>query len=106
MDTVEIKGSNIPGLRQILDAGVKLGSRDLGSFLETNVDSYTNPKPIFRTTYLDDQIRISRDQDNKVFVYGKISDETDVSDYSGIMADLGVAKLLEGFNDAVIKYYI
>eukprot|EP00593_Proboscia_inermis_P017314 CAMPEP_0171310970 /NCGR_PEP_ID=MMETSP0816-20121228/21182_1 /TAXON_ID=420281 /ORGANISM="Proboscia inermis, Strain CCAP1064/1" /LENGTH=352 /DNA_ID=CAMNT_0011795419 /DNA_START=18 /DNA_END=1076 /DNA_ORIENTATION=+ len=106
MDTVEIKGSNIPGLRQILDAGVKLGSRDLGSFLETNVDSYTNPKPIFRTTYLDDQIRISRDQDNKVFVYGKISDETDASDYSGIMADLGVAKLLEGFNDAVIKYYI
>lgn len=106
MDTVEIKGSNIPLLRQVLDGGLKLGSRDLGSFLEQNIDSYTNPKPLFETTYLSDSIRISRDQDDKVFVYGKASDDYKPTDYSNVMPDLGVAKLLEGFNDAITKYYI
>ena len=37
MDTVEIKGSNIPGLRSILDTeNSKLKSRDLSKILEEN----------------------------------------------------------------------
>lgn len=106
MDTVEIKGSNIPFLRQVLDNGLMLTSRSLGSFLESNVDGYTNPKPVFETTYLSETLRISRDQDGKVFVYGKESDGTIPTDYSQVEADLGLLKLLEGFNDAVIKFYI
>jgi hypothetical protein len=106
MDTVEIKGSNIPGLRQVLDQGLMLGSRTLGDFLEKNLDSYTNPRPVFKITYLSKNLRISREQDGKVFVYGKLSDESEPSDYSTVDADLGVARLLEGFNDAVTKFYI
>ena len=106
IDSVEIKGSNIPGLRQILDQGLKLSSRTLGDFLESNVDSYTNPRPIFKTTYLSETLRISRDQDGKVFVYGKLTDDTEPSDYSNVDADLGAIKLLEGFNDAITKLYL
>jgi len=107
MDTVEIKGSNIPFLRKVLDSGkVKLESRDLGSFLEENIAEYDNPRPVFSTTYLDDSIRISRDQDDKIFVYGKVSDKTEPTDYSGVDADLGVLKLLEGINDNFLKFYI
>lgn len=106
MDTVEIKGSNVPLLRQILDSGLKLASRDLGSFLESNVSGYSNPKPIFETTYLDESLRISRDQDGKVFVYGKVSDSYEPTDYENVMPDLGFGKLLEGFNDSVTKFYI
>lgn len=103
---VEIKGSNIPGLRRLLDEGLKLESRDLGSFLEENISEYDNPRPLFRTTYLSETLRISRDQDGKVFVYGKLSDDTEPSDYSTVEADLGILKLLGGFNDAVTKFYI
>lgn len=107
MDTVEIKGSNLPGLRQVLDQGlIKLQSRSLGDFLETNVDGYSNPKPLFYTTYLSDTIRISRDQDDKVFVYTKVSNRMEPTDYSSVLPDLGVARLLEGFNDAITKFYI
>jgi len=106
MDTVEIKGSNIPGLRQVLDQGLMLGSRTLGDFLEKNVNGYTNPRPIFEITYLSPSLRICRDQDGKVFVYGKLSNESTPSDYSAVEADLGLLKLLEGFNDAVTKFYI
>jgi len=106
MDTVQIKGSNIPGLRTILDNGLQLQSRGLGSFLENNLDGYTNPRPIFETTYLSDAIRISRDQDGKIFVYAKEADETTTTDYSKVEADLGVLKLLGGFNDAITKFYI
>jgi hypothetical protein len=107
MDTVEIKGSNLPGLRQLLDQGqIKLQSRTLGDFLETNVDGYANPRPIFYTTYLSDSTRISRDQDGKVFVYTKVSDRMEPTNYSNVLPDLGVARLLEGFNDAITKFYI
>jgi hypothetical protein len=95
MDTVEVKGSNIPGLRQALDAGVKLQTRDLGAALETVAPGYSNPRPLFRTTYLDGSLRISRDQDGKIFVYRKVSDSTEPTDYSAIAPDLGVGKLLE-----------
>lgn len=106
MDTVEIKGSNIPGLRQVLDQGLKLQSRSLAKLLEDNMPNYETPRPVFKTTYLDDTIRISRDQDDKVFVYRKLSENMEPTDYSGVMSDLGVAKLLEGFNDAIAKVYI
>ena len=106
MDTVQIKGSNIPGLRTILDNGLQLQSRALGSFLENNLDGYTNPRPIFETTYLTESVRISRDQDGKVFVYAKESDDSNSTDYGKVEADLGVLKLLGGFNDAVTKFYI
>ena len=106
MDTVEIKGSNIPLLRRALDEGVKLQSRGLGSFLESNVPAYSNPKPIFETTYLDDMLRISRDQDGKIFVYGKLSDETEPTNYDDVDADLGLLQLLEGLNDNFFKFSI
>jgi len=106
MDTVEIKGSNLPGVRQFLDSGMKLESRRLGSFLESNLPNYSNPTPILETTYLDERIRISRDQDNNVFVYSKASDVMEPTDYSSVMPDLGVTRLLEGFNDSVTKIYL
>ena len=106
MDKVAIKGSNIPLLRQILDQGVALKSRDLGSFLESTIDSYENPKPIFETTYLDENFRVSRDQDNNIFVYGKVSDESDPTDYSSVDSDLGITGLLQGLNDNFVKFYI
>ena len=107
MDTVKIKESIIPLLRQILDSGnVKLESRNLGSFLEENVAGYTNPRPIFSTTYLDKDIRVSRDQDGKIFVYKKESDATEATDYSDTEADLGALKLLKGINDTFLKFYI
>jgi len=106
MDTVEIKGSNIPLLRRVLDDGLKLSSRELGSFLEENVEQYSNPKPVFETTYLDDMLRISRDQDGKVFVYGKMSDGTEPTSYKSVDADLGLLNLLEGLNDNFFKISI
>lgn len=105
MDTVQIQGSNVPGLRGILDDGLKLQSRQLASFLEQNVDGYTTPRPLFETTYLSENLRVSRDQDAKVFVYQKVSDNTSPTDYSKVEADLGLLKFLEGLNDNVIKYY-
>lgn len=107
MDKVEIKGSNIPLLRSILDdKRVALESRRLGSFLEENVSGYKNPRPIFKTTYLDDSIRISRDQDGKVFVYGKMSNETNPTEYANVDADFGLLNLLEGLNDNIFKVSI
>ncbi|KAL3915046.1 MAG: hypothetical protein SGILL_005827 [Bacillariaceae sp.] len=105
MDTVQIRGSNVPGLRRVLDDGLQLSSRQLASFLEENVDGYETPRPIFDTTYLTESLRISRDQDGKVFVYQKISDDTMTTNYSKVEADLGLLKFLEGLNDNVIKYY-
>lgn len=102
MDTVEIKGSNVPLLRQILDRGLRLESRALGGALERNVPTYSNPTPVFRTTFLDDQLRISRDQDGKVFVYSKISDSTVPTDYDGVSADLGVSKLLAKLSEGLL----
>lgn len=108
MDTVEIKGSNIPFLRSILDAdNSKLKSRDLSKILEDNLgDAYETPRPLLRTTYVDGALRIVRDMDDNIFVYSRVSDSEDVTDYSSVMADLGVTSLLEGFNDAVSKIYL
>ena len=118
MDTVEIKGSNIPGLRQLLNsAAFVLKSRNLSTWLEGTKASVASllpsinkvelsPRPKFGTTYLSPSMRISRDQDGKVFVYTKVSDSTEPTDYSNVMSDLGLTKLLEGINDTFLKYYI
>jgi hypothetical protein len=106
MDTVEIKGSNLPGVRQILDQGLQLQSRPLGNWLEENVEQYTKPVPVLQITYLDDMFRISRDQDGNAYCYVKTSTSTELTDYSRVDADLGVLRLLEGFNDAVTKFYL
>ena len=107
MDTVQIKGSNLPLIRQILDnENVALQSRTLANVLEQTISSYQTPKPIFRTTYLDEQYRISRDVDDHIFVYVKTSNATTPTDYQCVDADLGIGRLLEGFNDAVTKWYI
>lgn len=98
MDTVEVKGSNVPILRLILDQdSSKLPSRRLANKLERVIPSYKTPKPIFKTTYLDESLRISRDQDDNVFVYIKTSEEDNLTNYSDRESDLGVKKLVYGF---------
>ena len=107
MDTVEIKGSNLPLLRQLLDIpSVQLATRDLSNAIESVVPEYSPPKPALRTTYCTEQYRISRDQDDNVFVYVRTSDATTPTDYSSVDADLGLLGLLEGFNDAVTKLFM
>lgn len=107
MDTVEIKGSNIPILRNLLDSdNVVLKSRDLSKVLEDNVDAYQVPKPVVRTTYVGEGMRIVKDMDDNVFIYGRVSDSEIPTDYSGNLPDLGAALLLERFNDAVTKIFL
>lgn len=98
MDTVEIKGSNVPLLRQTLDAGVRLDSRALSERLAAAaVGGYeAPPTPVFETTFVDESLRVSRDQDGNAFVYAKTSDSIEPSDYSDVLADLGVGALVEG----------
>jgi hypothetical protein len=102
MDTVDVKGSNVPILRQILDnENVGLRSRSLSNALEQAISSYETPKPVFRTTYLDGKYRISRDVDDNIFFYVKTSNSTAPTDFEYIDADLGIGRLLGGFNDAI-----
>ena len=107
MDTVEIKGSNLPLLQSILNSdNAKLRTRDLSKLLEENIDSYQTPQVVLRTTFVDSDMRIARDVDDNIFVYGRVSDSEECTDYSGVLPDLGVASLLEGFNDAIAKLYL
>lgn len=107
MDTVEIKGSNIPILRNILDSNnVALKSRNLSKVLENTIDTYKVPKPVIRTIYVNDDMRIVKDIDENVFIYAKVSTSEEMTDYSNVLPDLGVASLLERFNDAVTKIYL
>ena len=39
-------------------------------------------------------------------MYGRVSDDAEPTDYGGVDADLGPAKLLEGLNDSIFKIYI
>jgi len=75
MDKVRIKedSSNIPILGQLLNDFNGLQSRKISDVLDQFVESYSIPKPIFRTNYVDKDMRISRDQDNNVFVYCRSS---------------------------------
>ncbi|KAH8055155.1 hypothetical protein JL722_8583 [Aureococcus anophagefferens] len=71
MGDVEVKGSNLPGIRQALDAGAKLDSRALSDALPIDT-----PRPVFACTYADDEIRISRDGDRNLYVRVKESGDT------------------------------
>lgn len=81
MDKVRIKKdtSNIPLLNGFLNSFAGLPIRSLGSLLENAFSGYSNPKPVFRTLYLDLHMRISRDQDDNIFVYNRtIPDEESI----------------------------
>lgn len=107
MDEVAIRGSNVPLLRSLLDSpDSKLKSRDLSQLLEDNVSGYETPRPLLRTTYVDASLRIVRDQDDNIFVYSRVSDNEEPTNYSSVLPDLGVASLLEEFNDSVTKIYL
>jgi hypothetical protein len=88
LDETYIDGLNVPLLRQLLDQ--KLGSRNIPQLLGATGDA------TMRTTYLDDTIRISRDQDDNIFVYEKVSDNTQSTDYSGVPTDFGISKVVDG----------
>jgi hypothetical protein len=51
-------------------------------------------------------MRIVRDVDDTVYVYGRVLDSKVPTDYSGVMPGMGVGSLLEGFNNAVAKIYL
>jgi hypothetical protein len=77
MDTVRIKkgSSNIPFANTFLDRFTGLNTREMSDFLEENLPKnlrdYEAPEPVFRTTYVDKYLRVSRNQDNEIFVYAK-----------------------------------
>ena len=71
MADVEVKGSNIPLLRPLLDNGLKLDSRRVNDALPID-----RPFPVFTTTYCDADVRVSRDVDDNLYVYTKESDDT------------------------------
>ena len=77
MDTVKIKRgtSNIPFANTFLDRFEGLPTRDMSNFLENtipkSVRDYKAPEPMFRTTYLDSRVRVSRNVDNELFIYAK-----------------------------------
>lgn len=107
MKEVKIGGSNIPGLRSLLDSeyGV-LDTKKLGSFIESVNKDYDNPKAPLKLVSLVDGIRIVRDESGIDYVYVKESDDEKPTDFSSRDADLGLLKLLEGFNDNVLKAFI
>lgn len=91
MADVEVKGSNIPLLRQALDAGLKLDSRAVNDAVQID-----RPFPVFTTTYCDDEVRISRDCDDNLYVYTKESPDFSLTQYDDVSPDLGIPKLLSG----------
>mmetsp|Transcript_50674 Transcript_50674/g.156859 ORF Transcript_50674/g.156859 Transcript_50674/m.156859 type:complete len:354 (-) Transcript_50674:132-1193(-) len=104
MEKVEIKGSNVPLLRQALDGGLMLRTEPVGRALEPVVsDRDLFPTPLFRTTFLDSELRISRDQDGKLFVYSRVSDSTTPTDYEDATADLGIPSLLDGAVSTIFR---
>lgn len=101
-DTVEVKGSNVPGLRTALDAGLKLDSRALADALAGAGALPDVPRPMFLTTYVDDCIRISRDlPDRNLFIYVKESDDPTPTSFEDVSADLGLVKLFSGLFGAL-----
>jgi hypothetical protein len=97
---------NVPILRSLLDSeGIALRWWDLSRVLEESIDSYKVLKLVLRTTYVDNGMRIVRDAADNVFVYGRVLSKVPTN-YSGVMPNLGIASLLEGFNDAIAKIYV
>lgn len=72
MDTVKISDSNVPLLKDFLRDFNGLESKKLGDFLQSNIPSYKNPVPEFRCYFVDQDVRICRDQDDNVFVYTRL----------------------------------
>ena len=68
----------------------------LGALEEQFGDSlgYEKPRPRFEVSYLGGEMRVSRDQDGKVFVYVRTSESTEPSDYTDKSADLGIPGLI------------
>merc|ERR1719327_222018 len=91
MADVEVKGSNIPLLRPLLDNGLKLDSRSINDALPID-----RPFPVFTTTYCDADVRVSRDVDDNLYVYTKESDDTSLTSYDDVDADLGIPELIQG----------
>ena len=52
------------------------------------------------TTFCDDTIRVSRDQDDNVFVYRKVSSSTEPRAFDDAPSDLNVGSLVAGFVDS------
>ena len=73
MDKVRIQeySSNIPVIGDALNNFSGLPIRTLGNFLESTLlaGRYKNPKPVLRTKYIDGDFRVTRDQDDNVFVF-------------------------------------
>lgn len=74
MDTVRIKQgtSNLPfvgGKGGLLDNFDGLKTSELSDMIGSIFPKYRRPSPQFRTYFLDDTMRISRNQDDDVFVY-------------------------------------
>jgi hypothetical protein len=75
MDKVRIKEgtSNIPIFRTVLDQFTGLPIRTLASILERQLENYSNPRPVVRTKYIDTHMRISRDQEDNIFVFNRVT---------------------------------
>jgi len=69
--SVQVEESNIPGLRAALDSWLQLPIQPITQALESTpvqVETW-RPTPSFRTRYVDEDMRVSTDQDENVFVY-------------------------------------
>jgi len=107
MKNVRIKGSNIPGLRGILDGeNAVLDTGKLGDFIESVNSTYDNPKASLTTVYLSKDVRIVEDMDGIYYCYVRVGEGTEETDFKGREADFGVIGLLESFNDNVLKISI
>ncbi|KAJ1455644.1 hypothetical protein M885DRAFT_587515 [Pelagophyceae sp. CCMP2097] len=98
MNDVAVKGSNVPGLRQVLDAGLKIDTRRVADVIKNAIDV---PQPSFRTTFVDGDLRVSRDEDDNVFVYVLESKDPRPTAYDDAPYDLGIPKILTGLRDAL-----
>jgi len=109
MKTVQIRGSNIPLLRSLLDSdSAVLDTKQLGDFIESVNKDYNNPKASLKVVYAGagDGVRIVRDADGIDYVYVMSSEGVELTDFKDRDADLGVLKLLEGLNENVFKVFI
>lgn len=64
--------SNFGLINTIFDSFEGLPVRALANNIKTFNRNYEDPKPVFRTYYVDKHMRISRDQDDNIFVYNRI----------------------------------
>ena len=72
MNTVKINESNVPILKDFLGSFSGLNIKQLGDTFQNTFSSYKNPEPEFRCYFIDEEMRICRDQDDNIFVYSRI----------------------------------